>query len=73
MSNYSDLLQIIKMRVCENNNVPESSLAGRYNHRAGQSGTASRRYSYWNAFLTYIGNQEEPYSNLLKMRRRYAI
>ncbi|PAV94013.1 hypothetical protein CJD50_22825 [Hafnia paralvei] len=36
MSNYSDLLQIIKMRVCQNNNFPTSSLSFWDNYRANQ-------------------------------------
>lgn len=36
MSNYSDLLQMIKLRVCQNNNVPTDSLAGTNNYRANQ-------------------------------------
>lgn len=36
MSNYSDLLQIIKLKVCQNNNIPASSLAGTNNYRANQ-------------------------------------
>ncbi|CDZ83980.1 TPA: hypothetical protein JAW23_003020 [Citrobacter koseri] len=36
MSNYSDLFQIIKIRVCQNNDFPASSLAGTNNYRANQ-------------------------------------
>lgn len=36
MSNYSDLLQVIKTRVCQNNSVPTSSLAGLNDYRSNQ-------------------------------------
>ncbi|EAA2618112.1 hypothetical protein CGN00_21840 [Salmonella enterica] len=36
MSNYSDLLQMIKTKVCQNNGVTSSSLAGTNNYRANQ-------------------------------------
>lgn len=36
MSNYSDLFQIIKIRVCQNNDFLTSSLAGTNNYRANQ-------------------------------------
>ncbi|HBQ5642585.1 TPA: hypothetical protein L7572_005580 [Klebsiella variicola] len=36
MSKYSDLFQIIKLRVCQNNNFPISSLGGVNNYRANQ-------------------------------------
>ncbi|OSK23642.1 hypothetical protein EAMG_01711 [Escherichia coli M056] len=36
MGNYSDLFLIIKNRVCQNNNISVSSLAGANNYRANQ-------------------------------------
>ncbi|WP_340618847.1 ECs1072 family phage-associated protein [Xenorhabdus entomophaga] len=36
MSNYSDLLLIIKMRVCQNNGMPTSSMSGKNNYRVNQ-------------------------------------
>ncbi|BCA39401.1 hypothetical protein J4X77_06615 [Escherichia coli] len=36
MSNYSDLLQAIKLRVCQNNNIPIPSLTGSGSYQARQ-------------------------------------
>ncbi|XFQ29150.1 hypothetical protein AAHV23_15470 [Klebsiella pneumoniae] len=36
MSKYSDLLQVIKSRVCQNNNFPQTLLADSHSYRARQ-------------------------------------
>ncbi|AFJ47161.1 hypothetical protein [Shimwellia blattae] len=36
MSNYSDLYQMIKLRVCQNNDIPVSSLMDRHSYRINQ-------------------------------------